>query len=151
MRQERIRANPSWRGAYPRFDTVFVETDSDARGMLGMTIGRVLLFFSFSFEGIYYPCALVNWLVLVGGSPDAETGLWMVRPEYEAGGRRSLAVVHLDSIARGAHLLPVFGSHSLPQDFHFSQALDAFRAYFINSYVDHHAHEFIAQVDSHDT
>ncbi|GLB38138.1 hypothetical protein LshimejAT787_0500030 [Lyophyllum shimeji] len=143
MHRERIRSHPNWRGLYPRYDTVFVETDSDTLGMLGMTIGRVLLFFSFSFCGEDYPCALVNWFIPVGGSPDEETGFWMVKPEYMAGGHRSLAVVHLDCVARGAHLLPVYGTGYLPEDFHFSQALNAFRAYFVNRHVDHHTHEFL--------
>ncbi|KAG5636033.1 hypothetical protein H0H81_009333 [Sphagnurus paluster] len=143
MHHERIRSHPDWRGQYPRYDTVFVETDADTPGMRGMTVGRVLLFFSFEYEEILYPCALVNWLVLVGDAPDTETGLWLVKPEFDGGGRRTVAVIHLDSIARGVHLLPVYGSQHLPEDFHFSHSLDAFRAYFVNRYVDHHAHEFI--------
>ncbi|KAF8055570.1 hypothetical protein FPV67DRAFT_1435271 [Lyophyllum atratum] len=143
MHHERIRAHPNWQGEYPRYDTAFVETDADLPGMEGMTIARVLLFFSFTFEGTHYPCALVHWLVVVGDSPDLDTGLWVVRPEFDAGRRRTLEVVHLDSIARAAHLLPVYGSAPLPEDFHFSVSLDAFRAFFINKYIDHHAHQFL--------
>ncbi|KAG6835316.1 hypothetical protein H0H93_002760 [Arthromyces matolae] len=143
MCRERIRSHPNWRGLYPRHDTVLVETDATQPGVLGMTVARVLLFFSFNFEGQGYQCALVNWLVRESDVPDSETGLWLVKPEWEARGRRTVEVVHIDSIARGVHLLPVFGSTPLPEGFHFSQALDSFRAYFINCYADHHAHEFI--------
>ncbi|KIM35103.1 hypothetical protein M413DRAFT_79750, partial [Hebeloma cylindrosporum] len=52
-------------------------------------------------------------------------------------------VIDLDSIVRGAHLLPMYNSNPLPEDFHFSRSLDVFCAFFVNSYVDHHAHEFI--------
>ncbi|KAH9978484.1 hypothetical protein BJV77DRAFT_1062733 [Russula vinacea] len=100
MYRERIRSNPNWHGQYARRDT------------------------------IYYPCALVNWLV-PGKEPDEDTGLWMVQPEYEGNGRRrTLSIIHLDCVARAAHLLPVYGSTSIPEDFHFSDALDAFRAIF---------------------
>ncbi|KIJ64676.1 hypothetical protein HYDPIDRAFT_89545 [Hydnomerulius pinastri MD-312] len=70
--------------------------------------------------------------------------MWVVKPEYTPSGRRSLAVVHLDSIARAAHLLPVYGPSVLPEDLHFSQSLDAFRAFYVSRYADHHMHEFLA-------
>ncbi|KAF8149984.1 hypothetical protein B0H34DRAFT_785236 [Crassisporium funariophilum] len=142
MCKERIRAHPNWRGEYARNNTVFVEINADMPGMQGMVIGRVLLFFSFLFDGDFYPCALVNWLVRVGDVADPETGMWVVKPEFD-GRRRSLAVVHIECIARAAHLLPVYGSSRLPEDFHFSLSLDVFRAYFVNCYVDHHTHEFL--------
>ncbi|KAH7906149.1 hypothetical protein BJ138DRAFT_1016682 [Hygrophoropsis aurantiaca] len=144
MRREYIRSNPSWRGDYVRRDTVFITTHSEDEGMYGMVVGRVYLFFSFSFCDSIYPCALVHWFVPIGGEADDQTGMWAVKPEFTAPGRRSLAVVHLDSIARAAHLLPVYGSAFLPEDLHFSQSLDAFRAFYVNRYSDHHMHEFLA-------
>ena len=142
MYRERIRSNPNWHGEYARHDTVFVET-SAKDGMRGMTIGRVLLLFSFTLDDKYYPCALIHWLV-PDDEPDEDTGLWVVRPEFEGSGhQRTLAIIHLDCIARAAHLLPVYGSSFVPEDFHFSDALDAFRAYFVNRYIDHHSHDFI--------
>ncbi|KAI0004338.1 hypothetical protein BJV74DRAFT_876020 [Russula compacta] len=129
-------------GEYARHDTMFVETNADLDGMQGMAIGHALLFFSFTFRDCYYPCALVHWLV-PGDEPDKDTGLWVVQPEFGANGRHTLAVIHLDCVARGAHLLPVYGSSFIPEDFHFSDALDAFRAYFVNRHIDHHSHDFI--------
>jgi hypothetical protein len=143
MYRQRIRSTPNWRGEYPRYDTVFVETNAELPGMQGMVIGRVLLFFSFSFRDQIYPCALVHWLVPVGDEPDSETGMWVVHPEFE-GNRRSIAVIHLDSITRGAHLLPIYGSSFLPEDFHFSDSLHAFRGYFVSRHADHHMYEFIS-------
>ncbi|KAH9979673.1 hypothetical protein BJV74DRAFT_879404 [Russula compacta] len=51
------------------------------------------------------------------GMHDEDTGLWVVEPEFEAW---------------AAHLLPVYGLSFIPEDFHFSDSLDAFRAYFVN-------------------
>lgn len=144
MCRERIRSNPDWYGA-PRRDTVFIVTDNDLPGMLGMVIGRVLMFFSFQSGGQEYSCALVHWLVPVSNEPDDNTGMWVVRPEFQAGpgGQRTISVVSIDSVARGAHLLPVYGPNPLPEDFHFTLALDAFRSYFVNAFADHHTHEFL--------
>lgn len=144
MYRERIRSNPSWRGEYARHDTVFIETDPDLPGMQGMNIGRVLLFFSFTYNDAEYPCALIHWLVPDGTEADSDTGLWVVKPEYEGNGHRTLAVVHLDSVARAAHLIGVYGTQFLPSDLHFSHSLDVFRAYFVNRYADHHMHEFLS-------
>jgi len=84
----------------------------------------------------------VNWFVPVENKPDDITGMWVVQLERE-GGARTLDVIHLDSIARDIHLLPVYGSGFLPEDFHFTVSLDAFKTYYVNPYIDHHAHEFL--------
>lgn len=141
MYRERIRSNPNWRGEYARHDTVFVQTGLGR--MSGMAIGRVFLFFSFTFDNVRYPCALISWLV-PGDEPDEDTGLWVVQPELDGNRRRRLGVVHLECVIRGAHLLPVYGPSFLPENFHFSDSLDAFRAYFVNRFVDHHTHAFIS-------
>jgi hypothetical protein len=142
MYRECIRSNPDWRSEFARYDTVFVETGSEGSGMAGLTIGRLLLLFSFKDGDRQYSCALVHWMV-PADEPDPDTGMWVVRPEYEGNGRRTLAIINLACIARAAHLIPVYGSMFLPEDFHFSSALDVFRAYFVNPYVDHHSHEFL--------
>jgi len=143
MYRERIRSNPNWHGSYARHDTVFVETDAEQPGMLGLSIGRVYLFFSFTYRGVERACALIQWLSPHGDMPDPDTGLWVVTPETYANGRKHLAIIELQCIARAAHLLPVYGPALLPEDFHFSYSLDAFRAFFVNKYVDHHAFEFL--------
>ncbi|KZP19656.1 hypothetical protein FIBSPDRAFT_911331 [Athelia psychrophila] len=143
MYREHIRSCPSWFNSGPRRDTVLVITDSTVRGMAGMTVGRVLLFFSFPKEGARVPCALIHWMVPIGHQCNPDTGLWMVKPEYLEGNRPHLVIVHLDSIARATHLIGVYGSTLLPDDFHFSYTLDSFRAFYINKYADHHMHEFL--------
>ena len=101
------------------------------------------VFFSFMFRDVHYPCALVHWYSTVGTEPDEDTGLWVVKPKYKTNGRQSLAIIHLDSIARGAHITGVYGSSFLPEEVHFSHSLDLFCAYFVNSFADHHTHEFL--------
>jgi len=142
MHHERIRSTPCWQSKFPRRDTVYVETDADLPGMQGMVVGRVLLFFSFLFYGTRYSCAFINWLVPHGDGPDPETGLWVVKPEYEHN-QRTVAVIPVDCIARGAHLLPVYDLTPIPATFNFARTLDVFRAFFVNRYIDHHAHQFI--------
>ncbi|KAJ7577404.1 hypothetical protein C8J56DRAFT_798914 [Mycena floridula] len=86
-----------------------------------------------------HECALVNWLVRREHEPDEDTGMWVVEPEFTGNGRRILQVIALETIARGAHLLPGV----LPENFHFSSSLNAFKSYYVNSYVDHYAHELL--------
>ena len=144
MYHERIRSNPNWGDGYVRHDTVFVETDPGPaqRGMQGMQIARVRLFFSFTLDSKRYPCALVEWFV-PSDEPDEDTQMWVVRPEFHDNGQRTLDIIHLDSIAQAAHLLPIFGSSFVPEGLHFSDVLEVYRAYFVNNFVDHHCNEFL--------
>lgn len=82
-------------------------------------------------------------MIPTGHQRDPDTGLWMVKPEYVAGNRPHLAVVHLDSIARAAHLIGICSIAPLPDDFHFFYTLDSFQAFYVNKYTDHHMHEFL--------
>jgi hypothetical protein len=110
--------------------------------MLGMAVVRVQLLFSFVYEDMYYPCALVEWFTRVGR--DDLTGLWVVRPDTTGTGsaaKRDRTVEHLDSFLRAAHLIPVFDNRNMPVDFHYTYSLDTFEAYYVNKYIDHHANE----------
>lgn len=140
MRRERIRSTPSWRGGGPRRDCAFIVEDNAKPGMSGMNVVRVLLFFSLFYDDVLYPCALVKWFEKVGCDP--VTGMWVVQPD-KTHGRQHRTVLHLDSFLRAAHLIPVYGNLKLPLDFHFSYTLDAFKAYYVNKYIDHHAHEIV--------
>ncbi|KAF7359961.1 hypothetical protein MVEN_00723000 [Mycena venus] len=140
MYRERIRSNPRWHG-YARRDTLLV--DVGAPVMQGFVVGRALLFFSFIFAERVFECALINWLVPVGNAPDPDTGMWVVELERQRG-IPTMAIIPIDAIARAAHLIPVYGTAALPEDFHFSDSLDAFNTYFVNWYADHHMHEFLS-------
>ncbi|KAJ6608151.1 hypothetical protein B0H10DRAFT_1955616 [Mycena sp. CBHHK59/15] len=60
MLREHIRAVHSWHGGPPRYDCVFVEGDPELPGCRGLIAARVLLFMSFKYRGVTYPCALVT-------------------------------------------------------------------------------------------
>ncbi|KAG1719820.1 uncharacterized protein EDB91DRAFT_1284709 [Suillus paluster] len=138
MKQEHIRASPKWRSGYACKDCVFVITDPDAQGMRGMDIAQVLTFFSFRLRGRYYPCAVVRWFNRIGDAPDDETGMWMVKPS-SIGNCRHFAVIHIDSIFRSAHLIPVYGTEPLPSTIKSHHILDVFTLFYVNRYADHHA------------
>ncbi|KAF7308078.1 hypothetical protein MKEN_01170200 [Mycena kentingensis (nom. inval.)] len=139
---ERIRSVHSWRGGPARHDCVFVEEDSTLPGFRGLLAARVLVFLSFKHKGKVIPCAVVNWFSAVGEEPDADVGMWMVTPDLERQRhRRAVDIIHLDSIVRGAHLIPVYGDDLLPRRWKYTDTLDSFKAYYINKYADHHAHE----------
>lgn len=145
MYREVIRSTLWWsKGdvAGPRRDCVFVDGGEPGAGMRGLLIARVYLFFKFSFTGVDYPCALVHWYTTVGTEPDGPTGMWVVQPEYTRHNYRNMGVIHLDSIVRGAHLLPRFPSTTqLPREINYTQTLDAYQSFYVNKYVDHHAFE----------
>ncbi|KJA15337.1 hypothetical protein HYPSUDRAFT_149256 [Hypholoma sublateritium FD-334 SS-4] len=146
MYRQRIRCNPVWYGQ-PRRDTVFVVQDEAQAGMRGMLIARVHLLFSFIDEDsdaeATVPCALVSWYLPASNDRHPDTGMWLVKPE---GTRASqpVQVIPLKSIARGAHLLPNYGVGMLPEYITHINALDEFKSYFVNPYIDHHCHEFLS-------
>lgn len=144
MRREVIRAVPSWRNGDPRYDCVLVETDSSQSGMRGLHVARIRLFFSFSLNNKEYSCALIHWFEKTDLNPDPLTGMWIVEADFR-GGTPFLEVIHVDSILRAAHLIGVYGDKYVPnpKDLNFSQSLDHFKKFFVNKYIDHHAHEII--------
>lgn len=143
LRYERIRSTPNFFGS-PRRDTVFVVIDDSQPGMEGMEIGRVLLLFSFEYRRKNFSCALINWFIHAD-ERDPDTGMWIVKRELGHRGEPTLEVIHVDSIARAAHLLPIYGSSRVQEDFDYHHALDKYHSFFVNHFVDHHAHEFIGR------
>lgn len=143
MHRQRIRSVPSWRRGEARRDCAFLDKDPLQGGVRGLHIVKVLLFFSFKFREVLYPCALIEWFVHPEGSDGAceDTGMWVVEPERDEDGRRTTAVVHLDCMVRGAHLIPVYGDQFLPRGFHHSDTLTSFYSYYVSKYADHHMNE----------
>ncbi|KAK0454507.1 hypothetical protein EV421DRAFT_1887139 [Armillaria borealis] len=134
MHRERIRSTRSWRGGPARSDCVFVEANPDEPGFL-------LLFFTIQYHSLTIPCALVTWFSTFQDRPCEDTGMWMVEPDLDENGERVQAVIHIDSILHGAHLIGVAGETMIPQKFKHIDSLDSFYSYYINKYADHHAHE----------
>ncbi len=144
MHCERIRSTPLWYG-HPRHDTVTVILDQNIPGFRGMSAARALLFFSFRYKDSEYPCALVHWYDTYRAHPDAKTGMWIVRPAYQDARqlRPNLAVIHLDTLVRGVHLIPVYGSQPVPLKLKHYQTLDLYTAFYVNKLADYHANEIL--------
>ena len=141
MYRERIRAVDSWRKGPGRHDCIFVEQNPDLPGFRGLFAARVQLFFSIKYNKTTYPCALVSWFSAFRDSPCPDTGMWIVTPDFDRTGDRVMSVIHLDTILRGAHLLGVTDATQIPRHITLHNSLDAFKAFYINKYIDHHAHE----------
>jgi hypothetical protein len=141
MRTEYIRACPLWRNEAPRYDCVFVNTNPELEGMQGFDVARVLCFFSFTVRGTTFPCTVIRWFDTVGDSADEDTGLWVVRPGFNPNRSPNISIIHVDSIYRAAHLIPVYGARFISRDLKFHHSYDSFRFYYVNKYADHHAFE----------
>jgi len=145
MYREVIRSTPFWsRGDIPgpRRDCVFVDVgNSENIGVKGLLVARVYLFFRFSHEGADYSCALVRWYT-TSDEPDPSTGLWIVQPEFTRQGACHMGVIHIDTIVRGAHLLPVFPSDApVYREINYMNVLDVYSSFYVNKHIDHHAFE----------
>jgi len=140
MWREHIRSTPSWQGGAPCWDCAFIVEDDEKDGMSGMVVVRILLFFLVTYNGVEYPCALVEWFKRVGLNPI--TGMWVVHPDCMHG-RWDKTVVHLDCFLCAAHLIPVYGNQKIPREFVHSYSLDTFEAYYVNKYIDHHSYDTV--------
>ena len=67
--------------------------------------------------------------------------MWIVKPDLAKDGTHTMSVIHIDTIFRAAHLMPVYGNDAVPRYLSFTQSLDAFNSYYVNKYIDHHAFE----------
>ena len=147
MYHETIRATPSWnRGEIPgpRYDCVLISSGSNSESsMSNFLIARVLMFFSFTINGKLHQCALVHWFSVSGDQPDPDNGMWVVTPDY-FGGAQNLSVIHIDSIFRAAHLLPIFDTTPLPRTLNYTATLDSFQGFYLNTYIDYHTYETLA-------
>ena len=56
---------------------------------------------------------------------------------------RYLSVVHIDSIVRAAHLIPIFGQEFVPLQVNSHNSLDVYRGFYVNHFIDHHAFELV--------
>ncbi|KAE9401702.1 hypothetical protein BT96DRAFT_956441 [Gymnopus androsaceus JB14] len=136
MHCEWIHCTCSWYG-HPHWDTVAVIINEDELGFRGMSAARALLFFAFKYKDSEYPCALVHWYNTYGHSCDSKTGMWTCRPH--------LAVLHLDSLLHGIHLIPMYDSKALPcsQGLAHYNNLDVFTAFYVNCFADYHSNEIL--------
>ena len=108
MHRECMHAVTSWRQGAPQYDCIFINTDESELGMHGLSVAWAKLFFAATVNRVKYSCALVHWYSVIKDSPDECTGMWVVRPDILDDGTPRTAVIHLDSIVRLAHLLPIY-------------------------------------------
>ncbi|KAF8873949.1 hypothetical protein BD779DRAFT_1613631 [Infundibulicybe gibba] len=141
MYRERIHATRSWRHGPPRYDCVFIEKNPDINGFRGLHVARVFGFFSFTYGGEDFPCALVHWFSPTANAPCPKTLMWTVTPDVYDDGSPRISVVHIDCIFRGAHLMGMAGDKPLPYYFTLHHSLDGFETFYVNKFIDHHAHE----------
>ncbi|KIK90864.1 hypothetical protein PAXRUDRAFT_150946 [Paxillus rubicundulus Ve08.2h10] len=142
MQWEQICATPLWHCGPGHYDCVSVSTDDMLEEMLSMEIACALGFFSFIFtNGQTYPCALVNWFDCLAEEPGNLTGMWMVTPSFLDNSSKNLAVIHIDSIVCGTHLLTIFGTEVIPEHNDFHNSLDLYCGFYVNCFVDHHTFE----------
>ncbi|RDX42526.1 hypothetical protein OH76DRAFT_1458725 [Lentinus brumalis] len=143
MHHEFIRCNPAWSGDYARYDTVLVTSDPNVWGVRRFRVAQVRQFISSKYAEEFHQCAVVDWFCM-DQERDGSTGMSVGRPQLDpVTGDRISSVIPLTSIALACHLMPKLGRTYLPVDFHWSETLTSFRAYYVNSYVDYHAHETI--------
>ncbi|KAF8267186.1 hypothetical protein EI94DRAFT_1841881 [Lactarius quietus] len=128
LRDEVIWATPLWLKEMPRYDCIFVNSDHELQGMHGM-----------EYLGITYPCALVHWFSCISDEPDETTGMWMVNPDFEDGGKPIVVVIHIDCIFHAAHLIPIFGVSFVPDHITPDNSLEYFKGFYVNCLIDHHA------------
>ncbi|KAF8797442.1 hypothetical protein BYT27DRAFT_7125672, partial [Phlegmacium glaucopus] len=97
------------------------------KGMLGLHVAQAILFFSFKFNRVLHPCVLVQWFSsLVRDEPCNKTVMWM-----------SMGVIHIDTVVRGAHLIPDFVLRHITC----TNSLDYYSAYYVSKFSDHHSYK----------
>jgi hypothetical protein len=141
-----IHCVPSWNHGPPRYDCVFVNNDPDLPGFEGLYVGQVLLLFSIksqvhSRRDKDIPCALVQWFEVVGDKPCNLTGMWMVKPELDPRTKqRVMSVIHVGSIVRPAHLIPLYGKEHVHHDLCAADSINSYKGFYVNKFSDYHAY-----------
>lgn len=120
---------------------MLVQAGDEDEVMGGLLVARVVEFIQFKHDRTEFPSALVEWLLPTGNAPDPVSGMWIVEPEVDEAGRRTLDIISLDSVFRSCHLIGVTGEEFLDPEFHFSFSLDTYDAFYLNRYSDYHMHE----------
>ena len=79
----------------------------------------------------------MDWYDCITDSSDEDTGMWIVKPVPD-----NSTIIHLNSILRCAHLIPVFGQNFIDCSLRltFIDSLDVFLFY---KYAGHHMHEIV--------
>ncbi|KAI6007589.1 hypothetical protein F5J12DRAFT_905493 [Pisolithus orientalis] len=136
MWHEYICSCHSWQNRPPRYDCTFVNTNPGLKGMHGLDVMCIL--------GKCYPCAVVQWFDCVWDDPDVDTGMWIVHLALTANRHLATAVIHVDTIYRVAHLVPLYGTHPIPRTIKPHHSYNAFTTFYVNRFIDHHAFSLLS-------
>ena len=139
--RERIHSVPIWRGGPARRDCIFIEHSPNLAGFRGLHVAQVYAFLKLKHNRKTFPCALINYFSTIDDEPCTITGMWKVRCDIDNNGQRILDIVHLDAVLQGAHLIGISGDRLVPRELDHTNALDAFKTFYVNKYVDYHAHK----------
>lgn len=66
-------------------------------------------------------------------------GLWIVKKDFNHDRSPVLAIVHVDTICRAAHLIPVYPSQFIRRSLTMHDTLDVFQDFYVNKFADYHA------------
>ncbi|KAG2076340.1 hypothetical protein BDR04DRAFT_1003816 [Suillus decipiens] len=67
--------------------------------------------------------------------------MWVVQPAHHANHAPNISIIHINSIYRAAHLIPIYGSQFVSLNLQHYQTYDSFQKFYVNKYADHHAFE----------
>ena len=127
----------------PWYDCVYVaKHGTPGTSMHNLQVARIRSFFSFEYGLETHCCALVHWYRLWCDEPDPDNGIYIIQPDI-VGSRQNMAVIPIDSIVCGAHLLPIFDKTPLDHLFNYTHSLDIFKVFYVNHLIDPHTYELI--------
>ncbi len=70
--------------------------------------------------------------------------MWVVSREIREDGQRLVGLIHLDTVFRSAHLIGIADpSRYVPYEIDYMNALDAFKTFYVNKYIDYHTYEVV--------
>ena len=67
--------------------------------------------------------------------------MWVIKRDILDNGKPWTSVIHLDSILRLAHLLPIYGDKQAPRGLKYTDSLDIFKEFYVSKFADNHAFE----------
>ena len=62
--------------------------------------------------------------------------MWTVEPDTLDNGKPQTAIIHLDTVVRLAHLLPIYGEERAPRGVKYTSSLDVFSEFYVNKFED---------------
>ena len=69
--------------------------------------------------------------------------MWIVTQEIGQTKQPALGLININSIVHSVHLIGIAGSHLVPYEVDHTNALEAFKTFYINKYIDYHTYEVV--------